>query len=111
MLMQKLGKRQLTLNLQEPMAALPAALGGWPLALKAGGNQLEYTFDARDGTGGPHLAGENVGPRDIPSLLRRLGELGIVFKDLQTHQSSLEEIFVSLVSDRAQDQDEEGPRP
>jgi ABC-2 type transport system ATP-binding protein len=98
-LMAKLGKRQLTLNLQEPMAALPAALGGWPLALKASGNQLEYTFDARDGaTGAP---GVNDGPRDIPSLLRRLGELGIAFKDLSTHQSSLEEIFVSLVSDGA----------
>jgi ABC-2 type transport system ATP-binding protein len=92
-LMQKLGKRQLTLNLQEPMSALPATLGGWPLALKAQGSQLEYTFDAHDGAGG---AGE--GPRDIPSLLRRLGELGIGFKDLSTSQSSLEEIFVNLVS-------------
>src|SRR5580698_5566684 len=45
-LMQKLGKRQLTLNLQEPMAVLPAALAGWPLALTANGNQLQYTFDA-----------------------------------------------------------------
>jgi ABC-2 type transport system ATP-binding protein len=95
-LMQKLGKRQLTLNLQEPMATLPAALGGWPLALKANGNQLEYTFDTHDGAGG---AGANAGPRDIPTLLRRLGEMGIAFKDLSTHQSSLEEIFVSLVSE------------
>src|SRR5499427_3730080 len=47
-LMQKLGKRQLTLTLEEPMAALPAALAGWPLALKAHGNQLEYTFDTRE---------------------------------------------------------------
>jgi ABC-2 type transport system ATP-binding protein len=101
--MAKLGKRQMTLNLQEPMAALPAALGGWPLALKAGGNQLEYTFDARDGAD----ASSNDGARDIPALLRRLGELGIAFKDLSTHQSSLEEIFVSLVTDRAG----EGPRP
>jgi len=93
-LMQKLGKRQLTLNLLEPMSELPATLGGWPLALKAQGSQLEYTFDARDGAGG---AGE--GPRDIPSLLRRLGELGIGFKDLSTSQSSLEEIFVNLVTD------------
>jgi ABC-2 type transport system ATP-binding protein len=97
-LMQKLGKRQLTLNLQEPMVALPAALGGWPLALKSHGNQLEYTFDARDGAAGAAPGGVNDGPRDIPSLLRRLGELGIAFKDLSTHQSSLEEIFVSLVS-------------
>jgi ABC-2 type transport system ATP-binding protein len=91
-LMQKLGKRQLTLNLQEPMGAIPAALAGWPLALKAHGNQLEYTFDAHDGSS------------DIPSLLRRMGELGVGFKDLSTSQSSLEEIFVSLVSDRGEAQ-------
>ena len=64
-LMQKLGKRQLTLNLQEPLAAIPPELGDWPLALKAGGNELEYTFDA---------ASEQSG---IPSLLRRMGDLGI----------------------------------
>ncbi|HVZ86967.1 MAG TPA: ABC transporter ATP-binding protein [Polyangia bacterium] len=92
-LMQKLGKRQLTLNLQEPMAALPPALADWPLALKASGNQLELTFDAHDSAAGPAGA-----PRDIPTLLRRLGELGIGFKDLSTSQSSLEEIFVNLVS-------------
>jgi ABC-2 type transport system ATP-binding protein len=108
-LMEKLGKRQLTLNLQEPMAALPAALAGWPLALRSQGNQLEYTFDARDGATGaaPGAPGVNDGPRDIPSLLHRLGELGISFKDLSTHQSSLEEIFVSLVTDAAG----ERPRP
>jgi ABC-2 type transport system ATP-binding protein len=93
-LMQKLGKRQLTLNLQEPMTELPAALAGWPLALKAHGNQLEYTFDARDAA-----AGASDKPQDIPSLLRRLGEIGIGFKDLSTSQSSLEEIFVNLVTD------------
>jgi ABC-2 type transport system ATP-binding protein len=93
-LMQKLGKRRLTLNLQEPITALPPALDGWPLALKAGGNQLEYTFDARDATAGAH-------PRDIPALLRRLGEAGVAFKDLHTSQSSLEEIFVNLVSGAA----------
>jgi ABC-2 type transport system ATP-binding protein len=90
-LMQKLGKRRLTLNLQEPVQKLPDGLAGWPLALKAGGNQLEYTFDANDAAAGAH-------PQDIPSLLRRLGELGIAFKDLHTSQSSLEEIFVNLVS-------------
>ena len=93
-LMQKLGKRQLTLNLQEPMTELPAALAGWPLALKAHGNQLEYTFDSRDAG-----AGASDKPQDIPSLLRRLGEIGIGFKDLSTSQSSLEEIFVNLVTD------------
>src|SRR5436190_2170754 len=76
-LMQKLGKRQLTLNLQEPMEAIPAELAAWPLALKAGGSQLEYTFDAHS----EHS--------DIPSLLRRMADLGIVFKDLNTRQSSL----------------------
>jgi ABC-2 type transport system ATP-binding protein len=107
-LMQKLGKRQLTLNLQEPMTGLPPALAGWPLALKANGNQLEYTFDAHDG-GAQRPA--NDGPRDIPTLLRRLGELGIAFKDLSTHQSSLEEIFVDLVANGAHAQVDPGRRP
>jgi ABC-2 type transport system ATP-binding protein len=88
-LMQKLGKRQLTLTLQEPMAVIPAELGAWHLQLKGKGNELEYTFDAHD---------EKT---DIPSLLRRIGDLGIGFRDLNTRQSSLEEIFVSLVSERA----------
>jgi ABC-2 type transport system ATP-binding protein len=96
-LMQKLGKRRLTLNLQDPMAALPPALAGWPLALKAGGNQLEYTFDVQDAAPSGH-------PRDIPSLLRCLGDLGIAFKDLHTSQSSLEEIFVDLVGRGAEAQ-------
>jgi ABC-2 type transport system ATP-binding protein len=95
-LMQKLGKRQLTLNLQEPMTAIPAGLSGWPLALKAQGNQLEYTFDAKAAAS----AAPGAAPQDIPSLLRRLSELGIGFKDLSTSQSSLEEIFVNLVSER-----------
>jgi ABC-2 type transport system ATP-binding protein len=87
-LMKKLGKKQLTLHLQEPMASIPASLADWHLALNAGGTELEYTFDA---------AGERTG---ISALLRRLGELGIGFKDLNTRQSSLEEIFVGLVSER-----------
>jgi ABC-2 type transport system ATP-binding protein len=86
-LMKKLGKKQLTLHLEAPLAAIPAALGDWGLGLNAGGTELEYTFDAAD---------ERTG---IPVLLRRLGELGIGFKDLNTRQSSLEEIFVSLVSE------------
>jgi ABC-2 type transport system ATP-binding protein len=88
-LMKKLGKKQLTLHLQEPLPEVPPALAEWKLALKNGGCDLEYTFDARD---------EHSG---IPALLRRMGELGIGFKDLNTEQSSLEEIFVSLVSERA----------
>ena len=87
-LMKKLGKKQMTLHLQQPMVSIPAALGEWRLVLKDGGNELEYNFDARDeGTG-------------IPLLLRRLNELGIGFKDLQTQQSSLEDIFVNLVQER-----------
>ena len=88
-LMKKLGKRQLTLHLQEPMVSIPVDLGDWHLTLKADGNALEYTFDAHE---------ERQG---IASLLRRMSDLGIGFKDLNTRESSLEEIFVSLVSDRA----------
>ena len=84
-LMKKLGKKQLILQLQETMQAIPAALSEWPLNLNADGSVLEYSFDAIE---------ERTG---IPMLLRRLGELGIGFKDLQTRQSSLEDIFVSLV--------------
>jgi ABC-2 type transport system ATP-binding protein len=87
-LMKKLGKKQLTLHLQEPMVTIPAGLADWRLALNAGGTELEFTFDASE---------ERTG---IPALLRRLGELGVGFKDLNTRQSSLEEIFVTLVSDR-----------
>ncbi|MGH7887368.1 MAG: multidrug ABC transporter ATP-binding protein, partial [Candidatus Binatia bacterium] len=87
-LMKKLGTKQLTLHLQEPMTAIPAELGEWRLSLNAGGNELEYIFDAHE---------ERTG---IPSLLRRMSDLGIGFKDLNTSQSSLEDIFVSLVSDR-----------
>jgi len=87
-LMQKLGKKELTLNLSEPMAAIPPELSDWDLDLRADGNELHYVFDAND---------ERTG---IPSLLRRMTDLGIAFKDLNTHQSSLEEIFVSLVSER-----------
>ncbi len=88
-LMQKLGKRQLTLSLQVPMAALPAELAGYSLTLNDHGHELQFTFDPSDGR------------TDIPTLLRRLSELGIGFKDLNTHESSLEDIFVSLVSDRS----------
>jgi ABC-2 type transport system ATP-binding protein len=87
-LMRKLGKKQLILHLLEPLDAVPGGLADWHLMLKEGGSQLEYHFDAGE---------ENT---DIPALLRRLGELGIAFKDLRTSQSSLEDIFVSLVSAR-----------
>ncbi|MGH8584261.1 MAG: ABC transporter ATP-binding protein [Gammaproteobacteria bacterium] len=91
-LMKKLGKKQLTLHLQEPMAAIPVELGEWRLTLKAEGQELEYCFDANE---------EHSG---IPPLLKRMSDLGIGFKDLNTSQSSLEDIFVSLVSDRVRGQ-------
>jgi ABC-2 type transport system ATP-binding protein len=84
-LMQKLGKRQLTLQLQSRLDAIPAALAEYPLALADDGEALVYTFDSQ---------GDRTG---IAGLMRRLGELGIDFKDLQTSESSLEDIFVSLV--------------
>jgi len=84
-LMHKLGKKQLTLHLQRPLAEVPAELAGYPLTLVDGGNQLVFTFDAQH---------EDTG---IADLLKRLAEHGIDFKDLQSSQSSLEEIFVSLV--------------
>ena len=87
-LMKKLGKKQLTLHLQEPLTAIPEGLNDWGLTLNNGGNDLEYVFDA------------SQEQATIPALLRRLGELGIGFKDLNTRQSSLEEIFVSLVTER-----------
>ena len=83
-LMAKLGSKTLTLQLQDPLSALPAELTPWQLELKVDGHLIEYRFDIR--------AEEN----GIPGLLRRLHELGIGFRDLNTEQSSLEDIFVSL---------------
>jgi ABC-2 type transport system ATP-binding protein len=84
-LMRKLGKKQLTLQLQNPLEQIPDTLADLPLALSDNGHALIYTFDAH---------GEQTG---IAPLLRRLGEMGIDFKDLHSSESSLEEIFVSLV--------------
>ncbi len=95
-LMRKLGKKQLTLHLHQPMTAIPAGLSDWNLALANGGCDLEYTFHASD---------ERTA---IPTLLRRIGDLGIGYSDLNTRQSSLEDIFVSLVSERAEPA---GPHP
>jgi len=87
-LMQKLGKKHLTLHLQQPLPAIPGELSQWCLTLKEQGRELEFSFDtSEEGTG-------------VPALLKRLGELGIGFQDLNTQQSSLEDIFVSLVSER-----------
>jgi ABC-2 type transport system ATP-binding protein len=86
-LMKKLGKRQLTLHLTERMSAVPAPLAEWPLELKSDGTDLVYTFDAQQS-------------ECISDFLRKLTELGIGFKDLNTRESSLEDIFVSLVHER-----------
>ncbi len=85
-LMKKLGKKQVTLTLQEPLQQIPDELRSWGLQLKADGQNLVYAVDGADSI-------------DISALLKRMGELSMVVKDLQTHQSSLEDIFVQLVSD------------
>ncbi|SEG68072.1 ABC transporter ATP-binding protein [Marinobacterium lutimaris] len=84
-LMQKLGQKQLNLYLQSPLESLPAELAQYNLTLSEDGTQLTYTFDAHQDTTG------------IAQLMRSLSQLGIDLKDLQSKQSSLEEIFVSLV--------------
>jgi ABC-2 type transport system ATP-binding protein len=88
-LMRKLGKKHLTLQLQEPLARLPAALHAYDLALSADGTELTYTYDTHDARVG------------ITPLLNDLGSAGVRFKDLHTTQSSLEDIFVSLVRNKA----------
>ena len=84
-LMRKLGKKQLTLQLQNPLQQIPDALSVLPLELADDGHALVYTFDTQT---------EETG---IAALLKRLGELGIDFKDLHSSESSLEDIFVNLV--------------
>src|SRR5436309_4601621 len=84
-LMRKLGKKQLTLHLQQPLTAIPAELAAHNLTLAAAGMDLVYSYDTR---------GERTG---ITSLLDDLNQAGIGFKDLHTTQSSLEDIFVDLV--------------
>jgi ABC-2 type transport system ATP-binding protein len=87
-LMKKLGKKQLTLHLKAPLGEVPAGLREWQLALDNGGADLVYVFDTSEESAA------------IPALLRRVDELGIAYNDLNTRQSSLEEIFVGLVSER-----------
>jgi ABC-2 type transport system ATP-binding protein len=88
-LMRKLGKKQLTLTLPSALAAIPPALAGLPLELQKDGTELIYSYDTQAQDPG------------IAALLRKLQEAGIDFKDLHTAESSLEEIFVSLVRGRA----------
>ena len=88
-LMRKLGRKQLTLQLQNPIATVPAALSHYPLTLSEDGLQISYNFDTQsDSTG-------------IAELLRGLNREGIDFRDLHTEESSLEEIFVNLVRESA----------
>ncbi len=84
-LMKKLGRKTLQVTLSEPLEALPEGLGEWPLELLDEGHVIEYVFDSQ---------AERTG---VSALLRRLGDLGIGYKDLGTRESSLEDIFVSLV--------------
>jgi ABC-2 type transport system ATP-binding protein len=88
-LMRKLGRRRLTLVLQHPLTSIPAELAPWKLELDHEGRMLSYEFDA------------NAEDTGISLLLRRVGELGIDFKDLDTSRSSLEDIFVNLVANNA----------
>ena len=88
-LMNKLGKKQLQLTLQKPLTSIPADLDSYSLELSADGNVLIYTFDTQK---------EHTG---ISELLRQLGKLDIDFKDLHSSQSSLEDIFVSLVREKS----------
>ena len=89
-LMRKLGKKELTLQLQQPLEAIPESLAGYSLELADRGNVLVYTYDVRE------AESEKGG---IAALLRDLNAAGVHFRDLQTRQSSLEDIFVNLVSD------------
>ena len=91
-LMRKLGKRRMLISLQEPMTTVPPELDEWHLELEDEGKRLLYLFDAQ---------AERTG---IPSLLRKLNELHIGFKDLETSKSSLEDIFVDLVEHDRQEQ-------
>ena len=84
-LMRKLGRKQLTLQLQRPLARVPAELGAYSLELSKEGTELTFTYEAQGGRSG------------IVALLKDLGDAGIHFKDLHTTQSSLEDIFVTLV--------------
>ena len=88
-LMRKLGKRRLSVIMQQPIEAIPPALANWPLRLEAGGERLVYEFNA------------NAPDTGIARLLRTLGAAGIDYKDLETSRTSLEDIFVGLVEGRA----------
>ena len=83
--MHKLGKKQVTLLLQDRIADMPAALHDYDLTLSTDGTELTYTYDTRNES------------RGIVDFMKHVNDAGIQFKDLRTKQSSLEDIFVSLV--------------
>jgi ABC-2 type transport system ATP-binding protein len=89
-LMRKLGKKELRLLLAEPIEAIPGELADWDLELSDDGREITYIFDAQS---------ERTG---IPSLLAQMRDVGIAFRDLETKQSSLEDIFVDLVHSRGE---------
>jgi ABC-2 type transport system ATP-binding protein len=88
-LMRRLGKKVVEIELEAPLAALPPELAAWRLASKADGRRLEFQIRADDGDA------PRIGP-----LLARLAELGLMVKDVDSHESSLEDIFVDLVTER-----------
>ena len=88
LLMQKLGRKRLTLLLQDRLDSIPPALAAWRLELSPDGGELTYTYDT---------PAQRTG---ITALLGAVGAAGVRFRDLRTSQSTLEEIFVGLVSER-----------
>ncbi len=88
-LMRKLGKKELAMQLQKPLAAVPEALANRKLTLGDGGNSLIYTYDS------------NVADTGIAGLLDEVERAGIVFTDLRSRESSLEDIFIDLVKERS----------
>lgn len=88
-LMKKLGKKELTLTLVQPLEKIPEALKEFDLTLSLDGHDIKYVFDVRDSS-----------KNGMAHLIKRFGEIGLDFKDLQTKESSLEDIFVNLVGER-----------
>ena len=88
-IMHKLGKKQMCIELEQPLDAIPESLSAWPLELSAAGKQLNYTYDPNE---------EHTG---IAELIDAIRETELMIKDINTSQSSLEEIFVSLVKEES----------
>ncbi|MFU8833308.1 MAG: ATP-binding cassette domain-containing protein [Wenzhouxiangella sp.] len=88
-LMKKLGRKQLTLHLSQPLESIPDSLAGWALSLNKDGSELEFSFASGDEAD------------CVPQLLREISRIGLEFTDLNTRQSSLEDIFVNLVRESA----------